>query len=100
VTQVDQISQHICPLRSTAGAHLVEAIAAKKLDKFGSSCCRFISPHDPKMPAKCKPPPTDVLCADTIDTDVDDRTFAITVFKGESNASSSNSGIEIGNEEV
>jgi len=97
--QVDQISHRIRPLRSTAGARLAEAIAAEKLDEFGSSCRRFITPRDPKTPAKRKRPPTDVLCADTVDTDVDDGTFVIAVTEGESD-SSSNSGVEIGNEEV
>jgi hypothetical protein len=49
-----QVGQRSCPIRSTVGTRLGEAIAAEKLDEYGSSCCRFIVPHDAKASVKRK----------------------------------------------
>ena len=91
------------PIRATAGIRLAEAIAAEKLDEFGSSCRRFIPARDAKASAKCKRPTTTQPCGDAIDTDTEDETFAISVSEGEHDGDSLDSGsddIGIGNEEV
>jgi hypothetical protein len=103
-----QVGQRSRPIRATAGARLAEAIAAEKLDEYGSSCRRFIIPRDAKVSAKRKRPVTDASCdiggdAIQVDTDVEDKTFAISVSEGGCNDDSSDSesdGVEIGNEEV
>jgi hypothetical protein len=86
-----------------------EAIAAEKLDEYGSSCHRFILPHNAKTPAKCKRPTTDESHgigggdAIQVDTDTGDKTFAISVSEGgcdDDSPDSDSDGIEIGNEEV
>jgi hypothetical protein len=92
------------PVRSTAGTRLAEAIAAEKLDEFGSSCRRFILPRDAKAPAKRKRPTTDASRSDVIqvDSDPEDQTFAVSVSEGGNNDDSSDSDgeDEIANEEV
>ena len=95
--------QHSCPIHATTGIRLAEAIAAEKLDEYGSFCCRFIPARDAKASAKRKRPTTTQPCGDAIDTDTKDETFAISVSKGEHDGNSLDSGsddIGIGNEEV
>ena len=41
-----QLGQRSRPTRTTAGTRLADAIAAEKLDEYGSSCRRFIQPRD------------------------------------------------------
>jgi len=104
-----QVGQRSRPIRTSAGTRLAEAIAAEKLDEYGSSTRRFVLPRDAKTSTKRKRLNTDkshgVGGSDAIevDTDREDKTFAISVSEGgcDDNSSDSNSdGIEIGNEEV
>jgi hypothetical protein len=94
------------PIYTTAGTRLAEAIAAEKLNEYGSLCCHFILPCDVKASAKCKRPTTDESCGGEViqvDTDTEDKTFSVSVSKGGCNNNSSDSdsnGIEIGNKEV
>ena len=94
-----QVSQRSRPIRSTAGARLADAIAAEKLDEYGSSCRRFILPRSTK---RKRPATTESHC-DAINTDPEDETFAISVSEGGSDDNSQDSDgneIEIGNDEV
>jgi hypothetical protein len=102
-----QVGQRSRPIRATAGAQLAEAIAAEKLDEYGSSCRRFILPRDAKVSAKRKQPTTDeshgIGDAIQVDTDMEDKTFVISVSDGgcdDDSPDSDSDGIEIGNEEV
>jgi hypothetical protein len=101
-----QVSSRARPTRSTAGSRLAEAIAAEKLDEYGDSCRRFIQPRGAKTSAKRKRLATDVSlgdAADAIDTDTEDKTFAMSVSEGGCDDDSSDSGsddVQIGNEEV
>jgi hypothetical protein len=104
-----QVGQRSRPIHATAGTRLAEAIAAEKLDEYGSSCRHFILPCNAKTPVKRKRPTTDeshgVGGGDAIqvDNDTEDKTFAISVSEGgcDDNSSDSDSdGIEIRNEEV
>jgi len=104
-----QVGQRSRPIRASAGTRLAEAIAAEKLDEYGSSCRRFIVPRDAKLSAKRKRPTTDesrgvgggnVI---QVETDTEDKTFAISVSEGgcdDESPDSDSDGIEIGNEEV
>ena len=98
--------QRSCPIRASAGTRLAEVIAAEKLDKYGSSCRHFILPCDAKASAKRKQPTADESRggeAIQVDTDTEDKTFAISVSEGGCNNNSLDSDsdeIEIGNEEV
>jgi hypothetical protein len=101
-----QVEQRSRPIRATAGTRLAEAIAAEKLDEYGTSCRRFILPRDAKASAKRKRPATDTLHGDAViavNTDTEDKDFTISVSEGERDDDSSDSGsdgIEIGNNEV
>jgi hypothetical protein len=104
-----QVGQCSCPIRATAGTRLAEAIAAEKLNEYGSLCRCFILPRNAKTPAKRKQPTTDeshgVSGGDAIqvDTDTEDKTFAISVSEGgcdDDSPDSDSDGIEIKNEEV
>src|SRR5712672_597940 len=100
-----QVGQRSRPIRSTAGTRLAEAIAAEKLDEYGSSCHRFTLPRDAKAPAKRKRPTTDVSPSDAIqvESDPEDQDFVIPVSEGGSNDDSSHldsNDVEIANEEV
>ncbi|KAI0000617.1 hypothetical protein BJV74DRAFT_794312 [Russula compacta] len=57
----------------------IQAIAAKKLNKYGSSCHCFIKPCNAKASAKCKQPTINESHGDAIDSDTEDKTFVITV---------------------
>jgi len=101
----NQVGQRSRPIRSTAGTRLAEAIAAEKLDEYGSSCRRFTLPRDAKAPAKRKRPTTDVSPSDAIqvESDPEDQDFVIPVSEGGSNDDSSHldsNDVEIANEEV
>jgi hypothetical protein len=105
----EQVGQRSRPIRTSAGSRLAEAIAAEKLDEYGSSTRRFILPRDAKTSTKRKRLNTDKSRgvggndAIEVDTDTEDKTFAIEVSEGgcDDNSSDSDSdGIEIGNEEV
>jgi hypothetical protein len=91
-----QVGQRSRPVRSTAGTRLADAIAAEKLDEYGSSCRRFILPRSTK---RKRPATTESHC-DAIDTDPEDETFAISVSEGGSDDDSDINEIEIGNDEV
>jgi hypothetical protein len=104
-----QVGERSCPTRATAGTRLAEAIAAEKLDEYGSSCRRFIQPRDVRTSTKRKRQTTINVPPDnaigTIDSDAEDETFALSVSKDGCDADSPDSeaesnGIEIGNEEV
>ena len=100
------LGQRSRPIRTTAGTRLAEAIAAEKLDENGSSCRRFMLPRDAKASAKRKRPTTNESHggeAIPVDTDTEDKTFAISVSEGgydDSSSGSDSEGLEIGNEEV
>ena len=89
--------------RATAGTRLAEAIAAEKLDEYGLSCRRFVIPRDAKPSAKRKRPTTEESRGDPIDTDMEDKTFAISVSEGGSDddlPDLDSDDVKIGNEEV
>jgi len=97
------LGQRSRPIRTTAGTRLADALAAEKLDENGLSCRRFIQPRDAKASAKRKQPTTDKLHGDAMDTDTEDKTFAISVSEGECDddlSDSDSDDIEIGNNEV
>jgi hypothetical protein len=104
-----QVGQRSRPIRSTAGTRLAEAIAAEKLDEYGSSCRRFIVPHDVKASVKRKQPTTNGSHgvgggnAIQVETDTEDKTFAISVSEGgcdDDSLDSDSDGIEIRNKKV
>lgn len=98
-----QVGQRPRPIRATAGARLAEAIATEKLDEYGVACRRFVLPRDAKASAKRKRPTTNEPRGDAIDTDTEDKTFAISVSEGGRDSDSLDSDsdvLEIGNEEV
>jgi hypothetical protein len=100
-----QVGQHSRPIRATADTRLAEDIAAEKLDKNGLSCHRFILPRDAKVSAKRKRPTSDESRGDAIqvDTDPEDKNFAISVSEGghdDDSPDSDSDEIEIGNEEL
>ena len=99
----DQVHQCSRPTRATAGIWLAEAIAAEKLDEYSFSCRRFVIPRDAKASAKRKQPTADESRDDAVDTDTEDKTFAVTVSDGGSNGDSSDlesDDVEIRNKEV
>jgi hypothetical protein len=99
----DQVGQRSCPIRATAGTQLAQAIAVKKLDKYGVSCCRFVLPRDTKVSGKHKRLTTDESCGNAIDTDTEDKTFVISVSEGGCSDDSpdlDSDDIKIGNKEV
>jgi hypothetical protein len=104
-----QVGQRSRPIRATAGTRLAEVIAAEKLDEYGSSSHRFILPHNAKVSVKRKRPTTNESHsvsgrnAIQVETDTEDKTFAISVSEGgcdDDSLDSDSDGIEIGNEEV
>jgi hypothetical protein len=100
-----QVGQRSRPIRSTAGTRYAEAIAAEKLNEYGSACRRFIQPRDAKAPAKRKRPTTVVSHSDAIpvSSDPEDQTFAITVSDSgneDDSPDSDSEDIEIANKEV
>ena len=98
--QVYQCSHLTC---ATAGIRLAEAIAAEKLNKYGFSCRRFVIPCNVKASAKRKWPTANESHGDTVDTNTEDKTFAVTVSDGGSNGDSSDlesDNVEIRNKEV
>jgi hypothetical protein len=83
----------------------VEAIAAEKLDEYGSSCHRFIRPRDAKLSAKRKRPITDESLGGTIQVgnDTEDKSYAILVFNGANDnlpESEEDNDIEVRNDKV
>jgi hypothetical protein len=92
------------PIRASAGSRLAEAIAAEKLDEYGSSCRRFIRPQDAKSSssAKRKRPITDESLGGAIDSDMEDKSYAIPVSDGADDDSpeSEEDNIEVRNDEV
>jgi hypothetical protein len=91
------------PIRASAGTRLAEAIAAEKLDEYGSSCRRFIRPRDAKSSAKRKRPITDESLGGAIgDSDAEDKSYAISVSDGADDDSleSEEDNIEVRNDEV
>jgi hypothetical protein len=99
----DQVGQCSRPIRATAGTRLAQAIAAEKLDEYGVSCRRFVLPRDAKASGKRKRPTTDESRGNAIDTDTEDKTFAISVSEGGCSDDSpdlDSDDIEIGNKEV
>jgi hypothetical protein len=86
-----------------AGTRLAQAIAAEKLDKYRVFCRRFVLPHNTKASGKCKRPTTDESRGNAIDTDMEDKTFVISVSEGGCSDDSpdlDSDDIEIGNKEV
>jgi hypothetical protein len=99
------------PIRASAGTRLAEAIAAEKLDEYGSSCRRFIRPRDAKSSAKRKRPITDggdellggAAGAIQVDSDAEDKSYTISVSDGaddDSPESEEDNDIEVRNDEV
>lgn len=103
-----RLGQRLRPIRTTAGTRLADALAAEKLNENGLSCRRFIQPRDAKASAKRKRPTSATtdnlkLHGDAMDTDTEDKTFAISVSGGECDddlSDSDSDDIEIGNNEV
>ena len=96
-----QLCQRFHPTRTTAGTRLADAIAAEKLDEYGSSCRCIIQPRDARASAKRRRPAADESRggeATQGDTDTEDKTFAISVSEGSSGSDSD--GLEVGNDEV
>ena len=85
----DQVYQRSYLTHATAGIQLAEAITAEKLNEYDLSCCWFVIPHDVKASAKRKWPTTDESHSDAVDTNTEDKTFAVTVSDGGSNGDSS-----------
>ena len=83
------------------GTRLADAIAAEKLNEYGSLCRHFIQPRDAQASAKRRRPAADESHggkATQGDTNTEDKTFAISILEGSSGSDSD--GLEIGNNEV